>query len=54
MVFLGLAIFYALSLAMTPLGAAATQIYALANAWGQAGVDFSGIIQTLRGMEPKG
>jgi len=39
--------------AVTPLGAAAAQIYALANAWGQAGVDFSAIIHTLRGMEKK-
>lgn len=39
--------------AVTPLGAAAAQLYALANVWGQAGVDFSGIIQTIRGMDNK-
>ncbi len=37
--------------ASTPLGAAAAQLYALHAAWGQAGGDFSGIINMLRGME---
>jgi 3-hydroxyisobutyrate dehydrogenase len=35
--------------ANTPLGAAATQLYALHNAWGEGGTDFSGIINLLRG-----
>ena len=35
--------------AATPLGAAATQLYALFNAAGNAGADFSGIIRMLRG-----
>ncbi|MGP2492839.1 3-hydroxyisobutyrate dehydrogenase [Mesorhizobium sp. PUT5] len=35
--------------AATPLGAEATQIYGLFNAQGNAGVDFSGIINFLRG-----
>ncbi|MDX8467997.1 3-hydroxyisobutyrate dehydrogenase [Mesorhizobium sp. VK23B] len=35
--------------AVTPLGAEATQLYALFNAQGNAGVDFSGIIRFLRG-----
>jgi 3-hydroxyisobutyrate dehydrogenase len=35
--------------AVTPLGAEATQLYALFNAQGGAGVDFSGIINFLRG-----
>ena len=35
--------------AVTPLGAEATQIYALFNAQGNAGVDFSGIVSFLRG-----
>ena len=35
--------------AVTPLGAEATQLYALFNAHGHAGVDFSGIINFLRG-----
>ncbi|WFP60359.1 3-hydroxyisobutyrate dehydrogenase [Mesorhizobium sp. WSM4904] len=35
--------------AVTPLGAEATQLYALFNAQGNAGVDFSGIINFLRG-----
>jgi 3-hydroxyisobutyrate dehydrogenase len=35
--------------AVTPLGAEATQLYALFNAQGHAGVDFSGIINFLRG-----
>ncbi len=33
----------------TPLGAAATQLYALANAYGDGGKDFSAIIQLLKG-----
>ncbi len=37
--------------AVTPMGAMAAQLYALSNAWGQAGVDFSGIIHTIRGMQ---
>ncbi|RUW73731.1 MULTISPECIES: 3-hydroxyisobutyrate dehydrogenase [unclassified Mesorhizobium] len=36
--------------AVTPLGAEATQLYALFNAQGNAGVDFSGIINFLRGQ----
>jgi len=39
--------------AVTPLGAMAAQLYALSNAWGQAGIDFSGIIHTIRGMQEK-
>jgi 3-hydroxyisobutyrate dehydrogenase len=35
--------------AATPLGAEAAQLYALFNAQGGAGVDFSGIINFLRG-----
>ena len=35
--------------AVTPLGAEATQLYALFNATGNADVDFSGIINFLRG-----
>ena len=35
--------------AVTPLGAEATQLYALFNAVGHAGDDFSGIIRFLRG-----
>jgi 3-hydroxyisobutyrate dehydrogenase len=35
--------------AVTPLGAEATQLYALFNAQGNAGKDFSGIIEFLRG-----
>jgi len=35
--------------AATPMGAEATQLYALFNAQGHAGVDFSGIINFLRG-----
>ena len=38
--------------AVTPLGAEATQLYALFNAQGHAGVDFSGIINFLRGSQP--
>ena len=36
--------------ATTPLGAEAAQLYALFNAAGHAGDDFSGIINFLRGM----
>ncbi|MBN9449815.1 MAG: 3-hydroxyisobutyrate dehydrogenase [Bosea sp.] len=39
--------------ASTPLGAAAAQLYALHNAWGEGGTDFSGIIHLLRGREGK-
>ena len=35
--------------AVTPLGAEATQLYALFNALGNGGTDFSGIINLLRG-----
>ena len=35
----------------TPMGAAATQLYALANALGDGGRDFSAIIETLRGQK---
>ncbi|HHZ09997.1 MAG TPA: NAD-binding protein, partial [Rhizobiales bacterium] len=35
--------------AVTPLGAEATQLYALYNAQGHGGTDFSGIIRFLRG-----
>jgi 3-hydroxyisobutyrate dehydrogenase len=35
--------------APTPLGAAATQLYALFDAAGHAGRDFSGIIEWMRG-----
>ena len=35
--------------ASTPLGAAAAQLYALHNAWGEGGTDFSGIIHLIRG-----
>ena len=35
--------------AVTPLGAEATQLYALFNAQGNSGADFSGIIRFLRG-----
>ena len=34
----------------TPMGAEALQLYALMSAKGQAGMDFSGIIQMLRGV----
>ena len=34
----------------TPLGAAASQLYALYNAWGEGGADFSGIINMIRGQ----
>ena len=33
----------------TTLGAAATQLYAMHNAWGEGGADFSGIIHLIRG-----
>lgn len=33
----------------TPMGAAATQLYALANTYGEGGKDFSAIIELLRG-----
>ena len=35
--------------ANTPLGAVAAQLYALHNAWGEGGTDFSGIIHLIRG-----
>ena len=35
--------------AATPLGAAAAQLYALYDAWGEGGADFSGIIKMIRG-----
>jgi 3-hydroxyisobutyrate dehydrogenase len=35
--------------ATTPLGAAAAQLYALHNAWGEGATDFSGIIHLIRG-----
>ncbi|MBN9241635.1 MAG: 3-hydroxyisobutyrate dehydrogenase [Mesorhizobium sp.] len=38
--------------AVTPLGAEAAQLYALFNAQGGAGTDFSGIINFLRGNVP--
>ena len=38
--------------ASTPLGAAAAQLYALHNAWGEGGTDFSGIINLVRGRTP--
>ena len=38
--------------AVTPLGAEATQLYALFNAMGNGEVDFSGIINFLRGENP--
>ena len=38
--------------AVTPLGAEAAQLYALFNAQGHAGADFSGIINFLRGANP--
>jgi 3-hydroxyisobutyrate dehydrogenase len=40
--------------AATPLGSAATQLYALFNAAGHAGRDFSGIIEWLRGAKAEG
>ena len=38
--------------ATTPLGAEAAQLYALFNAAGHSGDDFSGIINFLRGRKP--
>lgn len=35
--------------ATTPMGAAATQLYALHNSWGESASDFSGIINLIRG-----
>jgi 3-hydroxyisobutyrate dehydrogenase len=35
--------------ATTPLGAAAAQLFAMHNAWGEGGTDFSGIINLIRG-----
>jgi 3-hydroxyisobutyrate dehydrogenase len=35
--------------ASTPMGALAAQVYALHNAWGEGGADFSGIIHLIRG-----
>lgn len=35
----------------TPLGALATQVYGMHNAWGQGGGDFSGVIHLLRGKQ---
>ena len=35
--------------ATTAMGALATQLYAVHNAWGEGGADFSGIIQLIRG-----
>jgi 3-hydroxyisobutyrate dehydrogenase len=35
--------------AITPLGAAAAQLFGLHNAWGEGGTDFSGIIHLIRG-----
>ena len=40
--------------AVTPLGAAAAQLYGLFNALGNGGKDFSGIIEFLRGKSPAG
>jgi 3-hydroxyisobutyrate dehydrogenase len=40
--------------AATPLGAEAAQLYALFNAAGRGGDDFSGIIEMLRGMAAQG
>lgn len=37
--------------ATTPLGAAAAQLFALHNAWGEGGSDFSGIINLIRGRD---
>jgi 3-hydroxyisobutyrate dehydrogenase len=38
--------------AVTPMGAEAAQLYALFNAQGGAGTDFSGIVNFLRGEKP--
>jgi 3-hydroxyisobutyrate dehydrogenase len=35
--------------ATTPMGAAATQLFGLHNAWGEGATDFSGIIHLIRG-----
>ena len=35
--------------AITPMGAAAAQLFGLHNAWGEGGADFSGIIHLIRG-----
>jgi len=35
--------------AVTPLGAEAAQLYAIHNAWGEGGMDFSSIIDLIRG-----
>jgi 3-hydroxyisobutyrate dehydrogenase len=40
--------------ATTPLGALAAQLYAMHNAQGDGGVDFSGIIELVRGRSPPG
>jgi 3-hydroxyisobutyrate dehydrogenase len=37
--------------ATTPMGAAATQLFGLHNAWGEGGTDFSGIIHLIRGRQ---
>ena len=37
--------------ATTPMGALAAQIYAMHNAWGEGGTDFSGVIHLVRGKE---
>lgn len=37
--------------ALTTLGATATQLFGLHNAWGEGGADFSGIINMLRGKQ---
>jgi 3-hydroxyisobutyrate dehydrogenase len=37
--------------ATTPMGAAAAQLFALHNAWGEGGTDFSGIIHLIRGRQ---
>ena len=37
--------------ATTPLGAAAAQMFALHNAWGEGGADFSAIIHLIRGRQ---
>jgi 3-hydroxyisobutyrate dehydrogenase len=37
--------------AVTPLGAAAAQLYRMHGAWGEGGTDFSGIINLIRGKE---
>jgi 3-hydroxyisobutyrate dehydrogenase len=37
--------------ATTPLGAAAAQVFAMHNAWGEGGADFSAIIHLIRGRQ---